>query len=87
MKRSSLFEIEALAFLLGNRHVFLGVLYEQRMHAPVRLQEQGLGLYLSRELVERHGGRLWFESAEGKGSTFFMTLPCLKQFKWQLFIG
>ena len=35
----------------------------------------GLGLYLSRELVERHGGRLWFESAEGKGSTFFMTLP------------
>jgi PAS domain S-box-containing protein len=35
----------------------------------------GLGLYLSRELVERHGGRLWFESAEGEGSTFFMTLP------------
>ncbi|HEX9135231.1 MAG TPA: PAS domain-containing sensor histidine kinase, partial [Ktedonobacteraceae bacterium] len=35
----------------------------------------GLGLYLSRELVERHGGRLWFESAEGVGSTFFMTLP------------
>ena len=37
----------------------------------------GLGLYLSRELVERHGGRLWFESAEGKGSTFFMTLPMI----------
>ena len=37
----------------------------------------GLGLYLSRELVERHGGRLWFESAEGKGSTFFMSLPML----------
>ena len=35
----------------------------------------GLGLYLSRELVERHGGRLWFESPEGEGSTFFMTLP------------
>jgi len=35
----------------------------------------GLGLYLSRELVERHGGRLWFESAEGEGSTFFVTLP------------
>jgi PAS domain S-box-containing protein len=35
----------------------------------------GLGLYLSRELVERHGGRLWFESVEGEGSTFFMRLP------------
>jgi PAS domain S-box-containing protein len=34
----------------------------------------GLGLFLSRELVERHGGRLWFESTEGAGSTFFMAL-------------
>jgi signal transduction histidine kinase len=35
----------------------------------------GLGLYLSRELIELHGGRLWFESTEGHGSTFFMVLP------------
>ncbi len=35
----------------------------------------GLGLYLCRELVERQGGQLWFESEEGAGSTFFMTLP------------
>jgi signal transduction histidine kinase len=35
----------------------------------------GLGLYICRELVERHGGQLWFESEEGRGSTFFLTLP------------
>ncbi len=35
----------------------------------------GLGLYLTRELVERHGGQVWFESEEDQGSTFFVTLP------------
>jgi hypothetical protein len=34
-----------------------------------------IGLYLSRELVEQHGGHLSFESQEGVGSTFFLTLP------------
>jgi signal transduction histidine kinase len=35
----------------------------------------GLHLYIARGLVELHGGRLWFESAEGEGSTFSFTLP------------
>jgi signal transduction histidine kinase len=35
----------------------------------------GLGLYLCRELLELHGGRVWFESMENVGSTFFLTLP------------
>lgn len=35
----------------------------------------GMGLYISSEIVKRHGGRLWVESAEGKGTTFFISLP------------
>jgi signal transduction histidine kinase len=35
----------------------------------------GLGLFLCRELIERHGGRIWLESEEGKGSTFSFVLP------------
>ncbi|MBX5458861.1 MAG: PAS domain S-box protein [Thermogemmatispora sp.] len=43
------------------------------------IEGTGLGLYLARALVEQHGGRLWFESQEGQGSTFFVRLPLLRE--------
>ena len=39
----------------------------------------GLGLILCKEFVDRNGGKLWFESEEGRGSTFFFTLPIYPQ--------
>ncbi len=35
----------------------------------------GLGLAIAREIAERHGGRLWFESAPGEGASFHLDLP------------
>lgn len=46
----------------------------QRVHPGVAKGE-GMGLTIVHRMVERHGGKIWFESAEGAGTTFFLTLP------------
>ncbi len=35
----------------------------------------GLGLFISRDIIQKHGGQMWFESKEGKGTHFHFTLP------------
>lgn len=49
--------------------------YARGSRSRKRGDSLGLGLYITRALVEAHGGRIWAESEAGKGSTFSFTLP------------
>jgi len=39
----------------------------------------GLGLYITKNIIEAHGGKIWFKSKEGKGTVFYIRLPVRKK--------
>ena len=66
-------------FGIGMDHDTLSKLFriDQKVSHPSAEGESGLklGLLLCKEFIDKHGGKIWAESIEGKGSIFYFALP------------
>lgn len=50
----------------------------KRLHTRAEYPGDGLGLATAKRIVDRHGGRMWFDSQPGKGATFYFSIPNLE---------
>ena len=47
----------------------------------IETEGSGLGLFITKNIIEAHSGKIWFESETGKGTIFYFTLPVKKEFE------
>lgn len=76
---------------IGVKDTGIGIPASQREHifekffrsknaVEKRNDGSGLGLYIAKNVITYHGGSIWFESEEGKGTTFYFTIPLRSRF-------
>ena len=51
----------------------------QRLHTKESFEGTGIGLSLTRKIVEHHGGRIWLDTEVPRGTTFRFTLPVAQE--------
>jgi len=61
-----------------NQHKIFQKFYRGKRAVTMETVGTGLGLYIAKTVVDAGGGKIWFESEEGKGTKFFVTLPVFK---------
>jgi len=79
---------EKISFRISDTGVGIPKIQQERMFTKffrgsnvVRMETEGsgLGLFITKNIIEAHGGEIWFESEEGTGTTFYFTLPVVKK--------
>ena len=58
----------------GKKKIF-GKFFRDSEAEKKEISGTGMGLFTSKNIIEKHGGKIWFESNNGEGTTFFFTVP------------
>jgi light-regulated signal transduction histidine kinase (bacteriophytochrome) len=69
------FQIEDRGIGIDKEHSDVVFQMFQRLHERGRYDGSGIGLAIAKKIVERHSGRIWFDSEMDKGTTFYFTIP------------